>query len=239
MKKQGRIFVTGDIHGNPIQSLSTKNFSAQKELTKNDVVIILGDFGLFWSYRRTREESYFLKWLDDRNFTTCFIDGNHENADLLDNLQEKELYGNRVGIASHSIFHLKRGIVYRINGRKILTLGGAHSHDRVYRKWGESMWTQEEITDRDIKKAEKAIQDVGFEVDYIMTHCAPIEYAKYAMPKDMMGDYMPDGSEEQLSILKNTSGVEFKKWLFGHYHTNTTDPFMGQWQCLYHNVVEI
>lgn len=42
------IYVTGDIHGNP-RRFNTDNFPEQKEMTKDDYVIILGDFGLVWS----------------------------------------------------------------------------------------------------------------------------------------------------------------------------------------------
>ena len=31
-----------------ISKLSTKNFKAQKKLTRDDYVIVLGDFGLLW-----------------------------------------------------------------------------------------------------------------------------------------------------------------------------------------------
>lgn len=241
MKNPGRIFLTGDIHGNPITTLSTKAFPEQKNLTKKDVVIILGDFGVLWSHLRTKEESRNLQWLDDRNFTTLFICGNHENFDLLNNLPEKELYGERVGIASHSVLHLRRGVNYRINNRNILTVGGAHSHDRAYRTWGKSMWKEEEITDQNIEDAKQAIIDSQYNIDYVLTHCAPAEWAKFAMPQDEARFWMPDGSEERLSKLKNTvlECPNFKRWYFGHYHNNIDDPFMDQWTCLYYKIVEL
>ena len=39
------IFITGDIHRNPIK-FNNENFLVGKELTKNDYVIVCGDFGL-------------------------------------------------------------------------------------------------------------------------------------------------------------------------------------------------
>jgi len=239
MKNPGRIFVTGDIHGSPQIALSGRHFPEGKSLSKKDFVIILGDFGLFWSYKRTKEEEYNLKWLDNQPWTTLFIDGNHENFDLIDNLQDKEMLGNLVGVASHSIFHLRRGICYRINGRKILAFGGAHSHDREGRKWGESMWRREEITDAEVERAKDAVQASNSAVDYILTHCAPVEWAKFAMPMDLVKYWQPDHSEEQLSRFKQESQVSFKRWFFGHYHENRDDPFMNQWTCLYHNIVEL
>lgn len=41
------IFVTGDCHGN-VRKFNNSSFPEQKELTKNDTVIICGDFGLVW-----------------------------------------------------------------------------------------------------------------------------------------------------------------------------------------------
>jgi predicted phosphohydrolase len=234
-----RLFLTGDIHGNPHLSLSTKNFPEGAKLTKKDKVIILGDFGLFWSYKRTKEEMNKLKWLDEKPWTTLFIDGNHDNFDLLENLQETDMFGNLVGIAGHSIFHLRRGICYRIDGRKILTIGGAHSHDRIYRTWGRSMWKQEEITDEDIRKAKEAVEDVMFDVDYILTHCAPVNKAMGAMPQEAMHLWQPDGSEERLQWFWDTSGVEFKRWYCGHYHTNFGPTYDEKFECLYTNVVEV
>ncbi|MEA1979469.1 MAG: metallophosphoesterase [candidate division Zixibacteria bacterium] len=239
MKEHGRIFVTGDIHGNPIPSLSKKHFPIGKELSKKDVVIILGDFGLLWSKYRSKDEEHNLKWLDDQPWTTLFIDGNHENFDILENLPEKELYGDVVGIVGHSIFHLRRGICYRINGQKCLTIGGAHSHDRQYRTWGKSMWKQEEITDEDIKKAKESVQSVGFDVDYILTHCAPTNWAMGAMPQEIAHMWQPDGSEERLQWFKDTSGVDFKKWFCGHYHTNFGPRIRDDFECIYHDVKEL
>lgn len=238
MKCDYKIFVTGDIHGNPHQ-LKKKLFPIGKSLSKKDVVIILGDFGLLWSTLRTKEEDYWIKWLDDQPWTTLFIDGNHENFHLLNNLPEKELFGNKVGIVSHSIFHLNRGIVYNINNNKILTIGGAHSHDRQYRTWNKTMWKEEEISNENISNAISSSKVYDFNIDYVMTHCAPVEYAKMAIPLNMMDHYMPDPSEEQLSRFKAFSNVKFKHWFFGHYHNNINDPIHNLWSCLYDKVIQL
>jgi len=236
---KGRIFVTGDIHGQPQLNLSSSVFPEGKDLTKKDVVIILGDFGILWSHLRTKEEENRLQWLDDKPWTTLFVDGNHENFDLLENLPEKEMYGSTVGIVAHSVFHLHRGKCYRINGSNILTIGGAHSHDRQYRKWGSTMWKAEEITDDNIRDACKSAKDVNLNIDYVLSHCAPVEWAKHAMPFEVMHHWQADHSEEQLSTLKFFLSNSFKRWYFGHYHNNIDDPFMDQWTCLYDKIVEL
>ena len=51
-----RIFLTGDTHiPIDISKLNSKNFPEGKNLTKDDYVIVLGDFGLLWNYK---EPSY-------------------------------------------------------------------------------------------------------------------------------------------------------------------------------------
>ena len=74
------IFVTGDTHGN-FQRFGSKYFPEQKEMSRSDYVIICGDFGGVWS--DTPNERYWLDWLEDKPFTTLFVDGNHENFSLL------------------------------------------------------------------------------------------------------------------------------------------------------------
>ena len=87
------IYCTGDTHGN-WNRFSTDIFPEQKEMTRDDFVIICGDFGL-WA--DTKEEKYWLDWLNDKPFTTLFIDGNHENFSRLNN--EFEVVGFHGGKA--------------------------------------------------------------------------------------------------------------------------------------------
>ena len=87
------VWITGDIHGNP-QRFSTDNFPEQKEMTKDDVVIILGDFGLVWDYSgENKTEKYWLDWLENKPFTTLFVDGNHDNFDRLDDYPIEQWHG--------------------------------------------------------------------------------------------------------------------------------------------------
>lgn len=74
------IYVTGDTHGDWISRLNSNAFPEGKTLTKDDYVIICGDFGL---WHDTKEERYNLKWLSEKSFTTLFACGNHENYDRL------------------------------------------------------------------------------------------------------------------------------------------------------------
>ena len=99
------IYITGDTHiPVDIQKLSTKRFPEQKEMTKNDYVIICGDFGGVWD--GSNEEKYWIKWLKSKNFTTLFIDGNHENFEILYNLPTVDFGGNIAHKVDDGIYHL-------------------------------------------------------------------------------------------------------------------------------------
>ena len=66
------VFITGDIHGNnSINKLSSKHFDSTG-LTRDDYVIILGDFGLVWSDPMSTDEAY---WLDEPCWTIVDFQG--------------------------------------------------------------------------------------------------------------------------------------------------------------------
>ena len=92
------IYVTGDTHGGQphgyfsydcfMRRFNTSSFPEQKEMGKEDYVIICGDFGGVWDVDRIKvqespEERNALDWLEDRPFMTVFVPGNHENYDRL------------------------------------------------------------------------------------------------------------------------------------------------------------
>lgn len=137
------IFVTGDTHGvkEDLIKLNTANFPKSKDLTKNDYVIICGDFGLVWD--NSKEKRRWLEKLTEKNFTTLWVDGNHENFNLLEEYPVHEWNGGNVHFISDSVIHLMRGQVYTIDNIKFFTFGGAESIDKCNRTENESWWKQE------------------------------------------------------------------------------------------------
>ena len=80
------IFVTGDTHiPIDIEKLGEKLFPEQKAMTRNDYVIVCGDFGGIWD--KSERHAKWLKWLSERPYTLLFADGNHENFDMLERRQ--------------------------------------------------------------------------------------------------------------------------------------------------------
>ena len=92
------IYITGDIHGNPVR-LGVNSFYEQKEFDKDkqesNTVIILGDFGIVWDKEESKNEKYWLDWLESKPFTTVFVDGNHENFKRLYTYPIKKLQRGR------------------------------------------------------------------------------------------------------------------------------------------------
>ncbi|MDE7249846.1 MAG: metallophosphoesterase, partial [Lachnospiraceae bacterium] len=123
------IYITGDCHSN-FERFNKSIFPEQSEMTKDDYVIICGDFGGVWDkVTESNTEKWWLDWLESKSFTTLFVDGNHENFDRLYDYPVEEWHGGKVHKIRDSVIHLMRGQVFIIDGKKIFTFGGAASHD--------------------------------------------------------------------------------------------------------------
>lgn len=221
------IFVTGDTHANlDIGKLSTRKFPEQKELTKEDFLIVCGDFGLVWD--GSAREIYWQDWLSDKNFTTLWIDGNHENFDILYEFPLTEKFGGKVREIAPDIYHLDRGQVLTIDNQKIFVMGGARSHDREHRIEHISWWEQEMPTSAEMERAVEALDKSGWEVDYVITHCAP-----KSVQKMVCSWYENDPLVSFLERVR--TDLKFKRWYFGHYHIDRT--FGEQFVALYNRVI--
>ena len=141
-------YITGDTHGTTDwEKLNTSNFPEQKAMNPSlDYLIILGDFGGVWG---DEEDAYVQRIYNQRTFTTLFIDGNHENHDLLDQYPVEEWHGGKVHKICDRVIHLMRGQVFKLQGFTIFTMGGAESTDKKYRKEGESWWARELPSDEE------------------------------------------------------------------------------------------
>jgi len=99
-------------------------------MTKEDYVIICGDFGGVWHKdEESPEETMVLDWLESRPFTTLFVCGNHENFDRLYQYPVEDWHSGKVHKIRESVLHLMRGQVFEIEEKKIFSFGGASSHD--------------------------------------------------------------------------------------------------------------
>ena len=174
----GRIFLTGDVHFDvDIGKLSKKKFPVQSELTKDDYLIILGDFGMIWyNDENTDLEAYWREVQTNRKYTTVVVLGNHENYNRIEKLPEVEMFGGVVWKYTDSIFILKRGAVYTIADKTFFTMGGAMSTDKEnnpHRMPNVGWWEQEIPSHREFENGYDALEGCGYKVDYVITHTTP------------------------------------------------------------------
>jgi len=215
------IFITGDTHKD-FTRFSSTSFKEGRNLTKDDYVIILGDFGGIWDVNKSREdEDYWLKWLGDKPWTTLFVDGNHENFDRIEALPQvmHNKLGAVVGVAPYGILHLKRGEIYEIQGKKFFVFGGGFSIDRAYRREFTSWWSQEMPNQKDYDRAISNLNKVGWKVDYILTHSASFTIVKWLeINQYIFGKAHENQLQKFLEMIKNN--CIYKKWFCGHFHLN-------------------
>lgn len=231
------ILVTGDTHGyDDIAKLDRRNFKFKDcGLTKDDYLIICGDFGMVWD--NSKEDMWWRRWLEQKPYTTLFVDGNHENFDLLYEFPEEEWHGGRVHRISDSILHLMRGQVFDIQGMSFFTMGGACSHDMKYRTEGKNWWQRELPDDDEYETARKNLEKCGNKADVIITHCAPTSVEKELIQLTQNDTYTQNRLTDFLEELSKT--VAYKQWFCGHYHIDKTTLTEPRLRVLYDDVVEI
>ena len=245
------IFVTGDCHGE-YHRFSARAFPWQKEMDRMDLVIVAGDFG-YWD--RSPEQEYWLRWLEEKEFTIAFVDGNHENYDLLAELPVESWNGGKVQFIRENVIHLMRGQMYRIQGKRIFTFGGARSHDvrdgilerddpelrkkvkaleaagALYRI-NHLSWWKEEMPDRaEYEEGRLHMEENRWTCDYIISHCAPSSIQAVCS----LGEFKPDELTTYLEEIR--SKCHYRRWFFGHYHR---DEQVDEKHCmLYHQIFRI
>ena len=232
------IYITGDCHQN-FERFNGRIFPEQKEMTKDDYVMICGDFGGVWNRNEeSKQETMLMDWLECKSFTTLFVDGNHENFDRLLAYPVEEWHGGKIHKIRPTVIHLMRGQVFEIEGKRIFTFGGASSHDidggildpnapdykkrkkeldrgwRPYRINHVSWWSQELPSEEEMQEGRRNLAAHDYKVDFIVTHCCP------SSTQILLGnpEYKPDILTDYLEEIRQRTS--FRKWFFGHYHDN-------------------
>ena len=224
------IYITGDTHGD-LERLLPNNFD-EDGLTRDDFVIVLGDFAIPWFSPESREDRHWLDWLTLRPYTLLFVDGNHENFAALATYPVVEGFGGAVRRLRENVFHLRRGEVYEIDGRTFFAMGGAYSIDRAWRTEGSSWWPQEIPGADERAQAEAKIAEVGV-VDYVLTHCPPAQELR-ELACDVDFPAMSDKYNEWLQA-EVADKLKFGQWFYGHMHLDRWHrrPYTPLFECIY------
>lgn len=182
-------------------------------MTKEDVVVIMGDAGFVWDGSET--DKYWQDFLDNKPWTTFCVLGNHENYDMIEQLPTTTFGGEEVYQVSKSVFYAKTGRIYDLCGKKCLVINGADSHDKEYRTPNVSWWAQEQITEEDIDIAKANLGKYNGTVDFVFSHTGGQEVCNFL-------GFKPTISDNRLTRILD--GVIYKKHFCGHYHKDMVTP---------------
>ena len=240
------IYLTGDTHGD---FTKLDAFGGGE----GDVIIICGDFGGIWD--GSENDARKLARLAEKPFTTLFVDGNHENFELLYKYPVERWNGGKVHKLNRRVLHLMRGQVFDIEGKSFFTMGGGMCHDVAggilepddpdfdarankiresglpFRVNHVSWWKEELPSDGEYAEAAANLAARGNRVDYIITHAAPTPiqnvYSPFPFEKDRLTEY--------LQTVRET--VDFGHWYFGHYHADKE--YDGRFTMLFDRVIRV
>ena len=230
------VFVTGDTHGGETMKTLGSRYWNVKGLTKNDFLIVLGDFGLPWqcslkddsietikSYEDviiSPSDLYHIKWFIDKPFTTLVLLGNHEGIysiwDKLEVRYFEPIKGNiKVLPTRHGeVFYLLRDTKYEINGKSFLVIGGAMSIDKEVRTPYKDWWELETLTHKEQGNLLDIIEKQK-KFDFVLSHTIPT----WLIPSIMKSSFDPKFRDPISKFLEHIeSQIEFKCWHFGHFH---------------------
>lgn len=209
------VYVTGDTHG--MIDFEKMLIFAEKHpaLTKKDYVIVAGDFGGVWMKKYLAED---LKRYEDLPFTVLFVDGNHENFDLLYSYPVEGWKGGKIHRVSPHVLHLMRGQVFAIEGKTFFTFGGGTSIDKCFRIEGESWWRREIPSQSEVDEGLRNLRKVGNKVDFIITHSCDERALYYPPLRDHRNPFKMKTYPDNLILSTFEQSVDYGHWYFGHYH---------------------
>lgn len=206
------IYVTGDTHGD----YSRFKDREIKKLRRGDTLIICGDFGFIWD--DSRREKSVIKKIAGKSYTVAFLDGCHENFDLLEKYPITEWNGGKARIIAGNLVHLMRGQVYTIEGKKIFTFGGGHSQDFDFRRSGDNWWKREKPAHEEIIEAIDNLKLNDNTVDYVITHEPPVSL------KDCLNVDVFQRMEVHALFEDIIKTCSYSKWFFGKCHIDKHIP---------------
>ena len=229
------IYICGDTHGR----VDTQKIEKYKwpKLTKKDYLIICGDVAIAWygiNFKGDDLDAPIKKYWESKPFTVLFIDGNHENFNVLNNYPVEEWNGGKVHKISNNIYHLMRGQVFTISDKTFFTMGGGVSVDRAYRLPERSWWKEEMPSKEEYAEGLKNLANHNNKVDYILTHAASKEMTIKVLNKIDIDNGEFELNEYFDNIEKN---IEFTHWYFGHLHRDME--IDEKHTILYQNIIKI
>ena len=203
------ICVTGDMHGD----ISRFDDPAIRQLKKGDTLIICGDFGFIWDNSKTEQK--YLKKLNSKKFDICFVDGTHENFEMLNALPVSEWQGGKVHRVGNNIYHLMRGQIFKLDNMTFFTMGGGESPD-IEIRFEANAWSKDEFPTRDeMIEGANNLEAIDCKVDFIITHEPSVKVKNFLRLRD--AERVPINSLN--TYFEELSSVcTYRRWYFGSMH---------------------
>ena len=194
-------------------------------------VIILGDVG--FQYYKNKKDWKLKHHAAQFGYTVYCLRGNHEDR-ISNNKNAHRIYDDEVKgyvwvedeFPNIKYFDDDFG-EYFINGKRILTIGGAYSVDKWYRLQNDFIWfADEQLTAEEMAFAEKHLTQWNY--DFILSHTAPIDWEPTDLFLSCIDQSKVDKTME-VWLNKFKEMINWKVWCFGHYHADRVErPYVEQ-----------
>ena len=206
------LYFTGDMHGD------RRRFGTLRLrlMGPKDALVVCGDFGFLWNGGPEERET--LEWIGRRRYPVLFLEGTHDNLELLNSYPVEEWNGGLTHHICGNLRHLVRGQIFTIQGKTLLAVGGGESRDMLFRKAGQSWWPGELPGYDELDGWFARLDAAGGGVDYIASHQAPTNI-----------DSCITGKVCEVTALtafmdRLQQRYRFTRWYFGAYHQDRMIP---------------
>lgn len=210
------IILTGDTHRNFDRIFE---FCEAYGTARDDVLVILGDAGI--NYYLDEADEALKRELSQLDVTLLCVHGNHEERPFaIFSYEEAEWRGGLVYVEPEfpNLLFAKDGEIYNLEGRTVMTIGGAYSVDKYYRIANGLPWFEnEQPSDQTKDYVEARLAKAGWQVDYIFSHTAPLQYEpRHAFLPGLNQEAVDKSTEKWLDSIQRR--VRCNGWFCGHYH---------------------
>lgn len=205
------IYITGDTHAD----FSRFRNPMLRKLRKNDALIICGDFGFIWD--GSPKEKKLLKKIGKLPFNVLFVEGSHENYDLLEQYEITEWCGGKTRLISGRLRQLMRGQVFEIAEKTVFAFGGGQTDDVYELSEGSNWWQREVPSDEELADGLENLAKAGNKVDFVVTYEPPAKMREFLTAnteRNRINTYLSEVFEK----------IEFTGWFFGKLHINKFIP---------------
>lgn len=216
------LYITGDCHG----ELSKFKTSSARKLKKDDTLIVCGDFGFVWDGSKAETDN--LNWLSKRKYNIAFVEGAHENFEMLAKYPVVDYMGGKARQITNNIYQLIRGDIFEIEGKKIFAFGGGDDEEREVTDIHESPLFQRLPTEAECEKARANLEKAGHEVDYIISYDSGFAVRRFL---EMESNCFNNLHAFLHEVSQNN---KYGKWYFGCFHLDKRIP--PAYYCVYKNI---